>query len=392
MPALTLTQPVPFDQAVSRLAEKTPVASKLSSAEWRDMAVGLSDRAFFSAKVDDIRTVVSMQSKIQEALDLSSRDAGRAFMDKNNFIASMRAELGAVPGDSGDLQDLTSSRRLGLVYDFQVEDATEAGRHLVGQDPELLYAFPAKELIRLEARLEPREWTQIWQDAGGTVYPGDRLIARKDDPIWVAISDFGRPWAPYKFGSGMGDEDVDREEAIALNVISENDEVQPTLVDFNKDLSAKIPDASPATLEGFKQIFGDQVDVGRDGKIAWQGDRIAGLFREAIADASSKRSLDLGEASGTAVAKAQAIGIDLAESRLQLAAEDVRQLPVTARDLKLVPHVWRAPDAVLPGVEPGSLSFRKAVGRDIVVVGYKRPNASAAWGVHSLAIFAPRTA
>ncbi|ACB76700.1 hypothetical protein Oter_3423 [Opitutus terrae PB90-1] len=388
---------MPLDEAVQRIESKTPIAAKLSSAEWQEVAVGLSDRAFFSAKVDDIRTVVTMQGNIQEALDLSSRDAGRAFMSRDKFVADMREQLGAKEGDTGRITDITSQRRLNLIYDFQVEDAMEHGRWLIGQDPESLAAAPCQELVRVESREEERNWKQIWQDAGGTLYDG-RMIARKDDPIWTKISDFGRPWPPFKYGSGMGVEDIFYDEAIELRVMKPDDVVQPTAKDFNAGLQAKIPDASPAVLEGFKQIFGDQVDVGRDGKITWQGDRIAKLYERAIADPAVKWSLDLGEATGETIAAAQQAGVDLTDAHLHLDADSIRhahnlhgptearadQRPIMARDFKLVPHVWRSPDEVLPGKTPGTLELRKHVAGQVVAVVYDRAAHSPRWGLRTL--------
>lgn len=365
--------------------------------------VALTDRAFFSAKVDDIRTVASLQAKVQEALDLSSRDAGRAFMDKSNFIAQMRNELGALPGDSGDLQDITSAKRLGLIYDFQVEDAMEFGRHQIGQDPDLLDAFPAQELVRIEARLEEREWDKIWQDAGGTLFDG-RMIARKDSPVWLKISDFGRPWPPFKFGSGMGVDDVARDEAEELGVLGPDDTVAPTLADFNQGLQANLPASSPGVLEGFKSIFGDQVDVitqgPQAGKVTWQGDRIGKLYADALAGTSSKWSLDLGEATADTVAQGKTAGVDLTGARLHLTADDIRhankghgegetqgdQRPITARDFKLVPHVWRAPDSITPGAQPGTLVLKKAVAGQQVVVAYNRLAKTPKWGLRTLYI------
>lgn len=384
--AVAVTQPMPFDEAVRRIAGKTAIATPLSSAEMQDLAIGLRERAFWSAKVTDIRTAVSMQANLQEAVDLSSRDAGRAFMDRDKFIRDMRGQLGAVPGDSGDLTDITSSRRLGLVYDFNVEDAMEFGRWKVGQDPELLDAAPCQELVRIEARVDERPWEQIWKDAGGTLYDG-RMIARKDDPIWIRISDFGRPWPPFKYGSGMGVEDVFRDEAEELGVIRPDDVIAPQERDFNTGLEASIPDASPAMLESFKQLFGDQVDVGAGGKITWQGDRIANLYEQALAKPGSSWSIDLGEATDDTVATAETAGADLAGARLQLSADAVRQAArstISARDMKLVPHVWRGPDAIEPGDKPGSLVLTKRlIGREVAVT-YDRIANTRNWSVRAL--------
>jgi hypothetical protein len=401
---------MPFDAAVARLESKTPVASSLSSAQWEEIGIGLRDRAFFSARVEDIRTVAGFQSRIDDAITLARRDGG-AFMDRSRFIADSRAEMGAEPGDSGELTDITSAKRLGLIYDFNTEDAMEYGRWLARQDPDILDAFPANELVRVEHREVPRgyrkgahgrlievpeeSWPARWAAAGGVFFDG-RMIALKGDPIWVAISRFGRPWPPFDFMSGMGLADISREEAEHIGVMEPNAPApKPQVLDFNHKLEASVPDASPAILDGFKQIFGDQVDVSREGKIVWQGQRVAKLYETALADDSVQWSLDLGGATPEAVAAARAIGVDIEEARLVIDSDAVRhadakhgaaetrgdQRPLTSLDFQLVPQVWRDPDLVELGDKPGILVFSKElIGRQVLVT-YDRLAKSKKWGV-----------
>lgn len=410
---MLFTSPMPFDAAVKRLESKTPVAADLSSAEWEQLDLSLRDRAFFSARVDDIRTVASMQAKIDEALTLESSDGG-AFMDRSKFIADMRAELGAAPGDSGELTDITSYKRLGLVYDFNVEDAMEYGRWKARQDPDLLDAFPCNELIRVEHRDVPRgyrrgakgrlvevpneSWPARWAAAGGT-FIGGRMIALKNDPIWVRISRFGRPWPPFDFGSGMGLADVSRDEAEQLGAIEPDAPApKPQHLDFNHNLQASIPNPTPAVMEGLKEVFGDQVDVSRDGAITWQGQRLAKFYTDALEKSSAQWSLDLGAATPEAIAAAADAGEDLADADLVISADSIRhiddrhgatesrddQRPVTSLDIQLIPQVWRAPDDVQPGNFPGTLVFSKdIIGRQVLVT-YAQQGKSNKWGVKTL--------
>ncbi len=265
---MEFSQPMPIAAAVDRLTSKTPVASRLNTAQWQELSQGLRERAFFSAGVEKMNTLTTMQAKLQEALDLSSRDQGKAFMDRSRFVAEMRNALGAQPGDSGKLTDITSRKRLELIYDFQKEDAVEYGSWIAGQDSDVLDAFPCQELIRVESRDRERDWAKRWAAAGGRFY-GGRMIARKDDPIWSKISRFGRPWPPFDFGSGMGVEDVSRDEAEALGVIKPDQQVEPQAESFNAKLEASLPKANSAVLEGLREIFGDTVQV----------DSIAGVIR-----------------------------------------------------------------------------------------------------------------
>lgn len=258
----------PFAEAVDRLGGKTAVASKLRTRDWHDVPLAFRDRAFFSAGVDDLNTVQAMQDKLTEWANVFDADGERAFMDKSKFISEMRQALGAEPGDSGSLTDITSASRLGLIYDFQTQDAAEFGRWKIAQDPELLDAFPAQEFVRIESRIHPRQnWPERWAEAGGEIY-GGRMIALKNSPVWTNLSVFGRPWPPFDFNSGMGIEDIDRAEAIDLGVIEPDEQPAPQDDDFNKNLAASIAGLDVEKLDLLKSWFGDQIRIA-DGQAEW---------------------------------------------------------------------------------------------------------------------------
>jgi len=86
------------------------------------------------------------------------------------------------------------------------------------QDADLLDVWPCQELLEDEVCNEPCNWPERWVQAGGKLYAG-RMIARKDDPIWLAISRFNLPYPPFDFGSGMGVRDIDRSESESLGII-----------------------------------------------------------------------------------------------------------------------------------------------------------------------------
>jgi len=79
--------------------------------------------------------------------------------------------------------------------------------------------YPAWELTKLFQMEETVNWTERWQDCGGKIYSGNRLIATIDDPIWLKISDFGLPFPPFALNSGMGWREIGRAEAEELGVI-----------------------------------------------------------------------------------------------------------------------------------------------------------------------------
>src|SRR5439155_25512890 len=100
----------PIAQAVDRLGTKTAIASKLRTADWADVPVAIRDRAFFSAGIDDLRTVQTLQDKLNEWATLGRDNPERALMDKSKFVSEMRDAIGAVEGDTGDITDITSRR------------------------------------------------------------------------------------------------------------------------------------------------------------------------------------------------------------------------------------------------------------------------------------------
>ena len=264
---LLASSPIPFERAVQRHADKIAVPSHLRTEGWSQVPAGLRDRAFFSAGVTRYKDLERMQGIIDEALTLNPEDA---FADRSRFVADMRAALGAPEGDSDRLTDLASRRRLEMIYDFQVEDAYEYGRWKEGQDPDLLDAFPARELVRVEARNERRDWRTRWADAGGRTF-GGRMIALKGDPIWTAISRFGRPWPPFDFGSGMGVRDIDRGEAEDIGLIAPDAPAPaPEEPAFNEQLEQSVSGLSSYYIAALIEIFEDQVEL--DGQtLRWVG-------------------------------------------------------------------------------------------------------------------------
>lgn len=416
------TKPMPLPAAVRRLESKTPVATRLNTAQLQQVELGVLDRAFFSARVEDIRIVAAMQARIADALSLTRRDGG-AFMSRDKFINDMRAFLGAAPGDSGDLTDITSSKRLGLIYDMNVEEAREYGRWLAGQDPVLLAAYPCRELVRVESRVVPRGWRKgpggliampeeswpaRWQANGGRFFAG-RMIARVDDPIWSAISRFGRPWPPFDFMSGMGLVDVDVDEAERLGVITPGESPPPPdRRGFNDGLQASLPDATPEALAQLRRSFGSDIAADPTGQITWEGNRLVQLYDKAVARSSftSADVHDLGEASPAAVQAAQRdLGIDLTGYTMEVRGQELRhaigthgepgiipgragerhadQSPIGREDVRAIVAVWRSPDRlawgrsvaqlqdVIPaGWEFGALQLSADIGGELYVGEY----------------------
>ena len=217
--------------------------------------------AFFTARLNDAKKVTELKTLLTDALAMPPE---KAFVDRAAFIADARKALGATEGDSGQLTDITSQRRLGLVYDTNIESVYNAARaEQESLHPELLDEYPAQELIRVEAREKERDWSTRWQAAGGKFYAG-RMIALKNDSVWRDISRFENPWPPFDYGSCMGVEDIDREECIALGLIKPDfkfprDEKPYTNNMWEMSQSAKGVDGE--TIEFLKEHFAGALKI-----------------------------------------------------------------------------------------------------------------------------------
>jgi len=152
----------------------------------------------------------------------------------------------------GTIEDLSSFGRINLVVDTNAGMAASVAR-LAEETAETLDAFPAWRLVRYMTPQEPRDWNVRWAAAGDAVnWQGalrDDFVARKDSPIWRALGDgaggftdtLHNPYPPFAFNSGMGWEDVDREEAesLGLDVHAVTPELPKLSVDADEAAAAR---------------------------------------------------------------------------------------------------------------------------------------------------------
>lgn len=254
----------PLRVAVDKARARRATASALTAREWEKVPAAIRDRAFFSSRVDSTRVLNALQRRIDEALH--PRD-GAPVMTRQRFVTEMRRALDAEgTGDSGDLTDLASSRRLGLIYDMAVAEAQGYARWKNWQTGLRLLTYPCQELVRVRDSAVPRDWEERWAAEGGE-FPDRRMIARKTDPIWRHISRFGRDWPPFDFGSGMGVTEISRAEAERIGAIKPGERLKPVEdPGFNAHLSASVADFSPESLSELLATF--------DGRARLVGDRI----------------------------------------------------------------------------------------------------------------------
>ena len=261
-------KPIPFKEAVAMQKAKKILPTSAGSAELEQLEARVRERAFFSARTTNAGYLAKMDRMITRMVSpIATSAAGQDIVDPGTFRLAMRAELdrlGYQPEKPGGLQDLGSDARLNLIVDMQLKSAHGYGQHLKSNDPDIIDAFPCRELLREESRKKEREWRrQRWIAAGGKLYGGGRMIARKDDPIWTAISRFGTPYPPFDYNSGMGVEEVDRAEAEALGVIKPSTVVQRDDRSFNKEVEASMPkgisNGLAKTLQKVFTVVGDKL-------------------------------------------------------------------------------------------------------------------------------------
>lgn len=342
---IDFTTPIPLEDAVRSLGAKTPLGTALRSAELERLPVDIRDRSFFSATVECERILAEMQRRILQRVRLErsklADGSEGVTMDRARFIAEMQEELDRAgyrpdPAKAGTLQDLSSAGRLGLIWDMNLAQAQGYAKWQTDQDKDLLKAVPAQELIRVEARHERRDWPTIWAAHGGEFYGGPgsnpdypdapgRMIALKTSDIWTKISRFGTPWSPYDWGSGMGERNVRRREALELGVIKREDKAQtPLKTPFNTGLKASVKGLPAASVQRIRATFGDAVKITPD----------EAIYQRDMSEANPHREKPVvEELRARKTALAAAVEDALAASRISrksLMAEDAKRAAAVA--------------------------------------------------------------
>lgn len=344
----------------------------MSSADWEVMSAAIKDRAFFSSRVASANFLDVCQSKLADLLAGATNQDGAVTSRAEVVSAIMQAarDEGIALG-TNRLSDPGSAARANVIIDTNAGLAAGYVRAEVGNTYGARLAFPAQELVRIEERQEPRDWRRRWTDHGGKLYAG-RMVALKGDPIWIAISRFGVPYPPFDFNSGMGVEDVSFDEAVSIGLIE--DDYQPgqasPLDDFNKDLEASLKVSGPASprLKALQSVFGEQVQFNNHTKsLYFDGSMIHNVVRQIRAEMSNGATTTAVKAKpsvGTAseMFRQKVGGLPNPDAVLKLPPsnilhvmqdhvvidKDSRNIPLTDRELGLIGHVWRNPNAVDP--------------------------------------------
>lgn len=264
-----LTTPLPFDEAIASAAVRSLLPTELRTDFLSTLRPEVLARAKFSAGITQAEL---LQRGFDGVAKIAAGTSDRA--TQRLQLRDLAIALGYTPpaGEAGTLADFTTEGRLNLFLDTNVKLMQGAGRYLQGQDPAILDQWPANELVRVRDSKEPRDWETRFRDACDEA--GDdralaafestgRMVALKNSRVWVLLSRFGQPFAPYDFNSGMGDQDVDRDDAIDLGLIDRDTQIPPDGLDINADLQAtpEVRDAALKTeletaLDGIAEFVG----------------------------------------------------------------------------------------------------------------------------------------
>ncbi len=240
-------KPVSMNRALESQVVKVMLPTHLRSNMLAQLPADIRRRAMFISGETSADVLQRVNDAILEVLGGDQSEEGA------------RTALQRLP-EMLDNERLQTEGRSRLILETNIDMARGFGGYQQAQDVDVMEEYPAWEFYRAEARHEHRDWPSRWEDAGGEFYPGrsdypeGRMIALKDDPIWSAISEFGLPYAPFDFNSGMDLRDVDREEAESLGLITATGKVQPNRLSFNEDVEAR-PSATGAILDALTLYY-----------------------------------------------------------------------------------------------------------------------------------------
>lgn len=103
------------------------------------------------------------------------------------------------------------------------------------RQPVILDMWPAQELVLTNDEVLS-EWRRYWSECGGRLYD-DQMIALRNDPVWLEMSEFGLPFAPFTKAGHVWTRLVSRQLATSLGLIDRSTIIRLSLdVSWNEEL------------------------------------------------------------------------------------------------------------------------------------------------------------
>jgi len=256
----------PFTEAIASLARRGVLPTSLDSAALRELGAQFHRQNFTSAQTlltdlldkykTDIERIINPVEITRADRITADNPEGKVNVGLDPAYARTQVkdllkQLDYAPeeGKAGTLQDLSSDARINLVLKTNVELSQGAGHFIQSNDPSVVEAFPAQELVRFEPRVVPRDWEMRWSLCASVV--GDvaaarcleesgRMVALKSSDIWQALGDgedgsmdtLGNPYPPFAFNSGMWTQDVAYDDAVELGLLKDGEDAKPAPLDL----------------------------------------------------------------------------------------------------------------------------------------------------------------
>lgn len=278
------------------ISRKGILPSELRTKDWRNARVQaqLLERSFVMAGTVKYE---ALEANRRAAAALA--DGEMSLVESRRYVrqALREQQYQPAPGQAGTIKDLTSIHRQNITLQTNADMARGYAdyQRMVGN-----IDYPAQELYRNRSARDPRKWEKvIWPAAASSVgYAGvaaTGMIALTDSPIWLALSDFGNPYPPYKFGSGMWTRPVKYRVARDMGLLTPADEarIQTQLpVSFNDQAEASPGITDPEwrnelarQLEGIAEWRDDTlVMIDRNGSRPYEADEIGGIITRRTPD------------------------------------------------------------------------------------------------------------
>lgn len=225
---------------------KRVLPTELRTREFARLPLWVKEQSFFMAGVMDAELAGAFQRAAQAVLDGKMGEAEATRIIREGLTKSgYKPE----PGQEGTIKDLTTVHR--QLINLRTNVALANGWVADAQQRQKSNLYPAVELVRGRNANEPRLWMQkLWPEAvaaSGSKAKPDQMAALLDDPIWLYLSDFGVPYTPLKWGSGMRQVPVIKSKAREMGLIPPKGQPQPP--------PAKPPESLNSTLE----VAADQI-------------------------------------------------------------------------------------------------------------------------------------
>jgi hypothetical protein len=265
---MPLVEPEPFQEALDKLARRIPTGRPWDSSTWAEQALDVRERAFFSAKVENVFFLKRAKLFLQNFLERQRDEDGALTAGSMSvFVEEMRAfaiqegmntkRLG-LPDvvNEGDITDIRSETRLRLIFRTNVATSYGYGSWRQGMEPIVLEAFPAARVVRNPGAKTKRPRHEMEE---GNV----RL--KTDTDYWAGymnareIGGFQTPWPPYGFNSFIDQADVSRADAERLQLVEKEKPVKGSKrkkATLNERLRVSLAGLNKAERERLKAEMG----------------------------------------------------------------------------------------------------------------------------------------